>query len=150
MAILTKQQMQFTVGQTSRPYVPSLDLGLLIMRIGIGAMFMAFGIPKLLGGPAMWAQIGGAMKSLHAPLPAEWWGLCAGLSEGVGGLFIVLGLLFRPVAATLAFTMVIAAITMLRSKGFFDATHSIDMAIVFLGLTFTGAGWYSLDRKLCR
>ena len=35
------------------------DLGLLILRVGIGAMFMFHGWPKISGGPAFWAQVGG-------------------------------------------------------------------------------------------
>jgi putative oxidoreductase len=37
------------------------DFGLLLMRAGIGVLFMFYGYPKLLGGPAMWTQIGGSM-----------------------------------------------------------------------------------------
>ena len=47
------------------------DLGLLLLRIGIGAMFVAHGFPKLIGGPAKWTALGTATSHLgidFAPL----------------------------------------------------------------------------------
>ncbi|HBC46168.1 MAG TPA: DoxX family protein, partial [candidate division Zixibacteria bacterium] len=34
------------------------DLGLLIIRIGLGVMFVIHGAPKLEGGPEMWTKVG--------------------------------------------------------------------------------------------
>ena len=36
----------------------SKDTGLLILRIGIGVMFMLHGLPKITGGTEQWAQMG--------------------------------------------------------------------------------------------
>ena len=40
------------------------DKGLLILRIGIGVMFMCHGFPKLAGGPEVWTKLGGALGAL--------------------------------------------------------------------------------------
>jgi putative oxidoreductase len=63
------------------------DLGLLAMRIGLGASFMAHGYPKLAGGPAVWEKVGGAMGLLAVPGPPAFRGFAA-LSEfgGASGL----------------------------------------------------------------
>ena len=42
-------------------YYKTHDLGLLLLRVGIGIMFTIHGYPKLIGGPEMWAKVGGTM-----------------------------------------------------------------------------------------
>ena len=39
------------------------DFGLLLLRIGLGAMFIWHGAPKLVGGPETWTRLGGAMAN---------------------------------------------------------------------------------------
>ena len=34
------------------------DVGLLVVRVGLGVMFMVHGLPKLAGGPAAWTGVG--------------------------------------------------------------------------------------------
>ncbi len=136
------------VGQTDRPTYINVDAGLLVMRLGLGGMLMYFGIPKITGGPEMWRGVGGALSNFGINFAPGFWGLCAGLSEAVGGLFLALGLFFRPAAASILFTMIVAATMMLKTKGLFDAAHAIDLGIVALGLLVTGPGVFSLDRKI--
>lgn len=45
------------------------DYGLLILRIGIGGMFIFHGAPKMFGGPERWEGIGGAMASVGIKSP---------------------------------------------------------------------------------
>nr|WP_092073160.1 hypothetical protein [Dendrosporobacter quercicolus]NSL48756.1 hypothetical protein [Dendrosporobacter quercicolus DSM 1736]SDM54902.1 DoxX [Dendrosporobacter quercicolus] len=40
------------------------DLGLLLLRIGFGLMFMYYGWPKIMAGPAAWAKLGGAIQPM--------------------------------------------------------------------------------------
>ena len=81
------------------------DLGLLIIRLGLGIMFIMHGYPKLTGGPEMWEKIGGAMGNVGINFLPVFWGFLAAFAEAVGGLLFALGLLFRPTAFALAFTM---------------------------------------------
>ena len=56
-------------------------IGLLVLRIGIGLMFILHGAPKLFGGPEKWGQIGGAMSSLGIGFAPAFWGFMAAVSE---------------------------------------------------------------------
>ncbi|RYZ51527.1 MAG: DoxX family protein [Sphingobacteriales bacterium] len=124
------------------------DLGLLIMRLGIGAMMIVHGYPKLTGGPEKWAKIGGAIGNIGIHGNETIWGFMAAAAEGIGGLLIVLGLAFRPACFFLLFTMVVAAITHLsKGDGISGASHAIELGFVFLGLFITGPGRHSFDKK---
>jgi putative oxidoreductase len=121
------------------------DTGLLILRIGMGIMFISHGAPKLLGGPERWAKVGGAMGNLGVTFTPQFWGFMAGLSEFGGGVMLILGVLFRPAMAFMLFTMTVAAISHLaKGQGLGGASHAIEDGIVFLSLIFIGPGKYSL------
>lgn len=125
------------------------NTGLLLLRIGLGIMFILHGFPKLQGGPDMWEKIGGSMQNLHISFFPVGWGLMAALTETLGGLFFLLGLFFRPVCLLLTFTMIIATLTHLNSpgQGINEASHAIEAGIVFLSFTLIGPGKYSIDKK---
>ena len=59
----------------------NLPLGLLILRIGIGIMFMLHGAPKLLGGPEQWEKQGRVMQNLGIDFLPAFWGFMAGFSD---------------------------------------------------------------------
>lgn len=124
------------------------NTGLLIIRLGLGIMFMLHGYPKLLGGPEQWESIGGAMKYAGINFLPVMWGLFAAMTETFGGFLILLGLAFRPVCFLLTFTMAIAANMHLNNgDGLMTASHAIEAGFVFFGLAFIGAGKYSVDKK---
>ena len=124
------------------------NTGLLFMRIGLGIMFMYHGYPKLLGGPDMWTSVGGAMKHVGIDFYPIGWGLLAAVTETFGGFLILLGLAFRPAALLLSIAMVVAANMHLKTgDGLGVASHAIEAAAVFIGLTFIGPGKYSVDKK---
>ena len=124
------------------------NTGLLVMRVGLGLMFMFHGYPKLLGGPESWKAVGGAMKHVGVDFLPEAWGLLAGATETFGGFLLLIGLAFRPVSLLLTFTMTIASIMHIRQgDGLGTASHAIEAAFVFLGLSFIGPGRYSVDKK---
>jgi putative oxidoreductase len=124
------------------------DFGLLLMRAGMGVLFMFYGYPKLLGGPAMWTQIGGSMKNIGVDFYPVFWGLMAAITETFGGFLLILGLAFRPVNLLLAFTMFIAALYHYKAgDGFQGYSHALEAGIVFLALIFIGPGKYSVDKK---
>jgi putative oxidoreductase len=126
----------------------SVDRGLLIIRLGVGAMFlMVHGGPKLLGGPETWSKVGMAMSTFGISFAPVFWGFMAAVSEGIGGLCLMLGVLMRPAAALMAITMVVAStMHVAAGDGLPKASHAIEAAIVFLGLAFTGPGRYRLSR----
>ena len=124
------------------------NTGLLIMRVGLGIMFMFHGYPKLLGGPDNWAAVGNAMKHTGVTFFPVGWGFLAAVTETFGGFLIVLGLAFRPASLLLCITMIVASTMHLKSgDGLNGASHAIEAAIVFIGLVFIGPGKYSVDKK---
>lgn len=124
-------------------------IGLLILRIGLGISFMLHGYPKVSGGPEMWAQVGTATQALGIDLAPIFFGFMAGITELFGGLFLLLGLFFRPTLSLLIIVMVVAASSHISAGDSYSAiSHSVEMGIVFISLLFLGPGKHSLDRKL--
>lgn len=132
----------------------SSDLGLLILRAGIGTTIAVFhGWDKMQGGPERWSRIGGAMSELGVTFLPAFWGFCAAFAEFGGSILLVLGLLFRPAAALLAFTMFVAALRHLGlppenpNSGFAGASHALELLAVYVALFFTGPGKWSLGLR---
>ncbi|MXV13990.1 DoxX family protein [Hufsiella ginkgonis] len=124
------------------------NTGILLIRVGLGIMFIIHGLPKLQGGPEMWAKIGLSMKNLHITFFPVVWGFLAAATETFGGVLFLLGLVFRPVCILLAFTMLVAVLNHLsQGQGISGASHAIEDGIVFLGFLFIGPGKYSIDKK---
>jgi putative oxidoreductase len=125
------------------------DFGLLILRIGIGWMFILHGWPKLTGGPETWVQIGSNMKLLGIDYMPVFWGFMAGFAEVVGGSLIMLGFFYRIACALLVVTMFVAALRhMTAGDGFIGYSHALEAAILFFSLLFIGPGKYSLDKAI--
>ncbi|GAB4424928.1 MAG: DoxX family protein [Thermodesulfovibrionales bacterium] len=124
------------------------DTGLLILRVGIGIMFLYHGFPKLFGGPEKWGKLGIAAKYVGIDIFPVFWGFMAAFSEFFGGTCIILGLFFRPACILLTITMAVAASMHLgKGDGLNVASHAIEDGILFLSLIFIGPGRYSIDRK---
>lgn len=125
------------------------DLGLLLLRVGIGILFTVHGYPKLIGGPEKWAELGGAMKLMGVDVAPVVWGFLAAVAEAIGGQLLALGLFFRIACGLLCATMVVATLKhMLSGDGFSGYSHALESAFLFLGLAFIGPGRYSLDQML--
>jgi putative oxidoreductase len=78
----------------------------------------------------------------------------AGSAELFGGLFILLGLLTRPAAVVLAFTMVVAIASVHLSNGLFMSNNGYEFALALLAasvsLALSGSGKVALDNALTR
>jgi putative oxidoreductase len=119
------------------------DLGLLLLRVGIGGMFVGHGLPKMLGGPKRWAALGKAMENLGIDFAPMLWGFMAAFAELGGGVLLALGVMFRPACALLLCTMVVAATRhLVNGDGFGRSSHAIEAAILFAALLLIGAGRY--------
>ena len=127
--------------------------GLTVLRIFVGIIFAAHGSQKLFGwfgggglaGTAKWMEsIGLAPGMLMAVL--------AGGTEFLGGLALIIGLLARPAALGLSFTLLVAIFSVHISNGLFMANNGYEFALALLGGTVAvlieGAGKLSIDRAL--
>ncbi|MDA1191120.1 MAG: DoxX family protein [Candidatus Poribacteria bacterium] len=128
------------------------DVGLLALRVGLGAMFMKHGYGKITGGVERWERLGGAMENVFgigfAPVL---WGFMAAFSEFFGGLMLMVGIAFRPAAGLLAFTMLVAGLNHLkRGDGFNTASHALEACVIFTSLILIGGGRFSVDAVLFR
>lgn len=125
------------------------NIGLLMLRIGLGVMFILHGYPKMFGGPEVWSETGTAIQYFGINFAPMFFGFMAGVVEFFGGIFLILGLFFTPSVFFLMVMMIVATTKHLSvADGFVSYSHSIEMGIVFLSLLFIGPGKYSLDRKL--
>jgi len=123
------------------------DEGLLLMRIGIGVMFLLHGGPKLLAGPDKWQQVGTALTYLGIDFFPAIWGLMAALSEFCGGLCLIFGWFFRPACLLMATTMLVATTMHLgRGDGLMRASHALESGILFVSLMLIGPGRFSFDK----
>jgi len=123
------------------------NTALLLLRMGLGTMMMMHGYPKLSGGVAKWEKLGSAMSAIGIKVFPVVWGFMAAITESVGGLFFLLGLFFRPTSFFLLFTMVVATAMHLKDgETVMDASHSIELGIVFLSMFIIGPGKYSVDK----
>lgn len=125
------------------------DLGLLVLRVGTGAVLAAHGTQKLLG----WfggGGIEGTTKAMEAMgfHPGRESAVAAGLGEAGGGLLLALGLA-TPAAGAAAAGAMTGAVAVHYPAGFFAMGGGYEYP-AFLGFTaaalgVTGAGRLSLD-----
>ncbi len=128
------------------------DIGLLLIRAAVGAIFVYHGSQKLLGifgGPGidgtaqMFAAIGIPLPYLNAWLASS--------AETFGGLMLIVGLLTRPAALLLTFVMAVA-VSVVSGNGFDVRNGGIEyplmLGIILLATAFLGAGRFSLDAVL--
>ena len=123
------------------------DEGLLVFRLGFGLVFLFFhGWDKLVGGPEVWANIGGALDHVGIGFAHTFFGFLAAFAESVGGLMIAAGLFYRPFCLLLAGTMLVASLNHILGEG--SPAHALKNLFVLAGLMPMGPGRYSADHWL--
>lgn len=123
------------------------DTGLLIMRIGLGIGLIIHGLPKLVGGTAEWARLGASMSHLGINFFPVFWGFLIAVTEGIGGVLLIIGAFYRPVCLLLTFAMIVATARQMGDpKGSYARSQPLQMAFTFFGLAFVGPGRFSIDK----
>ncbi|MGR6831679.1 DoxX family protein [Aliivibrio wodanis] len=125
----------------------------LALRIPVGIIFMAHGAQKLFawfGGYGL-AGTGQFFESIGLT-PGVAMAFLAGSAEFFGGLFIILGLLTRPSALILAFTMLIAIVSVHLPNGLFMSNGGYEFGLALLAasasLMLSGGGKIAADNWL--
>ena len=127
----------------------SMDLILLLLRFGIGIMFMVHGFGKITGGPVNWVKLGQFMANMGIYFYPAWWGFLAAFAEFAGGFMMITGLFFRPALLMMFIHISIACLKHYKGGDTIEsASHAIEMWFVFLCLLMSGPGKFSLDSKL--
>jgi len=125
------------------------NIGLLVVRVLIGFMFVLHGAPKLFGGIDTWNFVGSSMGFLGLKSGYAFWGLLAALAEFAGGILLIVGLLVRPASVFLLLTMFVAIVFhYAKNEGFNGASHAMEDAAVFICLIITGGGKFALDSMM--
>lgn len=128
------------------PAPPSRDVGLLVLRLGLGlAMALAHGLGKL--PPSDGFVLRTAEMGFPAPLLFAW---LAALAEFAGGLLVALGLATRPAALLVVSTMAVAFAVSHAGDPFGDRELSFVYGVGFAAIALLGAGRYSVDTALDR
>jgi putative oxidoreductase len=148
----------------------AVDLGLLILRVGFGVLFILHGWLKIVAGPDMWAKVGSAIGLLGVPLGGgQWgflsdprvWGCAAAIIEFGGGTMLVLGLFVRPFAFLMLCNMIVAMsfhihqflsatppVPLLDANAYVLWSHPAKAAVAFLALLIAGGGRYALGQAI--
>ena len=129
------------------------DLGLLALRLTLGAVFLAHGGQKAFGwfgGPGF-GGAAGFIGSMGFRPPRFWAALAVG-GELVAGVLFLLGFL-TPLAGLLVLaTMAVAIAKVHGSKGFFNQDggyeYNLVLVIASLAVAAIGPGRFSLDYLL--
>jgi uncharacterized membrane protein YphA (DoxX/SURF4 family) len=124
---------------------PLIDIGLLILRIGVGAAIIQAGLIKAFD----FGTTVGFMESGGWNLPT-FAALMVTVAETAGGIGLVLGIL-TPLAACSVIGAMICAWAVNVSEGAFWSQPFNVPFLLFLGavtLLFTGAGAYSVDARV--
>lgn len=129
------------------------SLSALILRAPIGLILMAHGSQKLFGWFGGYGLTGtGQWMDSIGLSPGFLMALLAGSAEFFGGLALLLGLLARPAAAVVAFTMLIAIFSVHISHGLFLSNggyeYALSLLVVTIAIAFQGAGRLSLDKVI--
>jgi putative oxidoreductase len=125
------------------------DLGLLMLRVGVGAACFSHGAQKLFG----WFGGGGVEETAQAVSamgfePGERNARTAGLLETAGGAMLAFGMATGPVGAALTGNMIVAS-SVHAPNGFFNTNGGYELPVTYalVGSTFalTGPGRFSVD-----
>ena len=122
------------------------EVGLLLIRISIGLLFILYTVPALIGGPKAWGHFGTGASHFGLHSHVQVWGFLGALLGCLGGILMIFGLFFR-IGVLLVLVLAIGhAIAVDRGTGFRVALPSIEMCFVLAGVLFVGPGKYSVDK----
>lgn len=117
------------------------DLGLLVLRVGLGLIFVLAGWSKLSEMEPVVAMFAG----LGLPAFVAW---LVALVEFVGGLLLIVGLYVEIVGWLLAIVMLVAILLVKSDLGFNAARLDIALLAMSLAVAMLGAGSHSLKARM--
>jgi putative oxidoreductase len=127
-----------------------MDLGLLLLRLVVGLLFVGHGTQKLFawfGGPGI-EGASGFMASLRYPKP-RFAAIAAGFTEATCGCLLALGFLTPLAAAGIIGVMVNASVAAHAPRGLWNQNGGFELPLVMgsaaLAIAFAGPGDWSVE-----
>jgi putative oxidoreductase len=118
-------------------------LGLLVLRLALGAVMIAHGYQKVFGGMPQFMQM-----LQHMGIPA-WMAYLTVAAEFGGGILLVAGFLTRLAALAIFIDMVVAIIKVHLHNGLFSKSGGFEFPMVCAAIAFSliwsGAGPIAID-----
>ena len=133
---------------SATPTARQIDLALLLVRLAVGAIFIAHGAQKIF--VYGFAGVAGSFGQMGVPMPGIMGPLVA-IVEFAGGIALVLGLLTRLAAIALAIDMLGAMLLVHLAGGFFlpaGVEFALLLFLACLALAIAGAGAISIDNSI--
>ena len=130
-----------------------LNIGLLIIRLVVGLLFVGHGAQKLFGwfGGYGLKGTGGWFESIGMK-PGVTMALMAGLAELIAGILFAAGLLTPLAALMIAGTMVMGIVKVHGQNGLWATSngyeYNLTLIAVVIGIALIGPGQYALDALL--
>jgi putative oxidoreductase len=124
-----------------------LSLGLAVLRITVGTIFLRHGAQKLF--TYGFAGVTGAFTQMGVPL-AGVTGPFIALLEFFGGIALVIGFVTRLIALGFVFDMLVAILLVQLKNGFSGYELEFTLLCSSLALALAGAGRFSVDAMLAR
>ena len=125
--------------------------GALVLRIVLGVAMIYHGYGKVVPGSlhgnvtAPIEHFSGFVASMGLP---RWLGYASALTEFVGGILVLVGLLTRFAAFFITINMAFAIALVTRHHGYAGSEEPLALLAIALMLLFYGAGAVALDRKI--
>jgi len=127
------------------PSSRQLGIGLLLLRIAVGIVFMLHGKQKLFD--FGFAGVSDAFSHMGVPMPGVM-GPFVALLEFFGGIALILGLLTRLFAFGFTIDMLVAILLVQMKNGFSHYELEFLLCVSSLALVFMGGGVFSIDAPL--
>ncbi len=118
------------------------NLGLLLLRLAAGSIFLVAGIMKLQG----MDMVVGYFESMGIPAFVAW---LVAIIEVLGGAMLVLGVFVRKAAILLSVIIAAAIILVHAKQGYMSMQAPLTIFAVTMALTMLGGGKYSMT-GMCR
>ncbi|MBC6491291.1 DoxX family protein [Flavihumibacter stibioxidans] len=120
------------------------DMALLVARVGIGAIMLTHGIPKMMmlfsGAPVQFPPVMGLTPELSLGL--------AIFAEVLCSIFLMAGFVTRLAVLPLIITMLVAALVFHGADPFAKKELSLQFLLAYVVLLLAGSGKYSVDYLL--
>merc|ERR1719407_19145 len=153
--------MSATVEDSSAPPLvqTAVDLGITVLRLGTCALMVHHGLDKIQNVDGFSANVVAKFFGF-LPGPPQFWTLSAAFTQIAGAGLLGVGVLSRPVAASMMTTMIVAVIFHLLNTGPEDFplgipkahSYNFELAAMYVFVlsyfAVNGAGKYSVDEQV--